>query len=97
MERLEGFEPRTWFRRPVLYPLSYRRLTKDIIAYSLSLLNCVALKLNGSENISFDAAARTYLEGISEELMSAYKRELAHVYRMASAKRMLFIKRKGTH
>lgn len=35
--------------------------------------------------------------GISEELMSAYKRELAHVYRMASAKRMLFIKRKGTH
>lgn len=29
--------------------------------------------------------------------MSAYKRELAHVYRMASAKRMLFIKRKGTH
>ena len=45
----------------------------------------------------FDATARTYLEGISEELMSAYKRELAHVYRMASAKRMLFIKRKGTH
>ena len=35
--------------------------------------------------------------GILEELMSAYKRELAHVYRMASAKRMLFIKRKGTH
>ena len=29
--------------------------------------------------------------------MSAYKRELAHVYRMASAKRMLFIKCKGTH
>ena len=82
----------------MLYPLSYRRLTKDIIAYSLSLLNCVALKLNGSENISFDAAARTHLEGgILEELMSAYKRELAHVYRMASAKRMLFIKRKGTH
>ena len=53
----------TRFRRAVLYPLSYRRLTKDIIAYSLSLLNCVALKLNGSENISFDATARTYLEG----------------------------------
>ena len=53
----------------------------------------------GSKNISFDAAARTHLEGggILEELMSAYKRELAHVYRMASAKRMLFIKRKGTH
>ena len=61
--RRRDSNPRTWFRRPVLYPLSYRRLTKDIIAYSLSLLNCVALKLNGSENISFDAAARTYLEG----------------------------------
>ena len=52
---------------------------KDIIAYSLSLLNCVALKLNSLlkrkydvirkgctewiENISFDAAARTHLEG----------------------------------
>lgn len=46
------------------------------------------------KSVSSVKDAENFSEEIPEELMSAYKQELAHIYKMASAKRALLIKRK---
>ena len=46
------------------------------------------------KNVSSVNDAENFSEEIPEELMSAYKQELAHIYKMASAKRALLTKRK---